>query len=627
MCGITGFVNFPSHNQDRARSRIMAMTDAIAHRGPDDGNVHLDGVAALGHRRLSIIDLATGQQPLADATGKYRIVFNGEIYNYQELKKQLLDRGYGFNTSSDTEVLLNAYLEWGADCLARLNGMFAFAVWDPGKQELFLARDRVGKKPLYYTWDGRTFAFASEIKALLAGEFSARQVHLPSLDAYFSFGYIPAPLSMFEDIHKLPAAHCLRVTESGPEAARYWQLDYDQPADISLDEASEELEILLRDAVKCRLMSEVPLGAFLSSGIDSSLVVSFMAELTDSPVLTNTIGFGDPRFSELPGARMVADHLGTRHNEFTVRPDDHGTLLKIAAIFDEPFADSSALPTWYVCENARKTVTVALSGDGGDEAFGGYTFRYLPHMFESWVKSFLPSLLRTSLVAGLGRLYPQSARLPRVLRLKTILENLSVDDAQAFYRDLVWLRSDHREKLYAPRFLEVLKGFTPAEMVVPLYQQSPARDALSRAQHTDMQFYMVDDVLVKTDRMSMAHGLEVRNPLLDYRILEFAATLPAALKIQQQKGKVLLRHLAGKRLPQHIVNLPKQGFSIPAAQWLRTGMRDTAHESIFNSGLIRTWLNPDYLEKMWQQHQTGRMDHSVFLWGAMMLGLWEKEYC
>jgi len=393
----------------------------------------------------------------------------------------------------------------------------------------------------------------------------------------------------------------------------------------TMDEAAEELEHLLRKAVRCRLMSEVPLGAFLSSGLDSSLVVSFMAEILDKPVLTNTIGFGDPGFSELPASRQIAHHLNTDHREFIVEPDASNTITEMAAFFDEPFADSSALPTWHVCKMARQNVTVALSGDGGDEAFGGYTFRYTPHLMESTVKSAIPSSLRSSLFSVIGCLYPASSRLPKYLRLKTIFENLSVSDAEAFYQDLVFLRSDTRASLYSRDFLEELKGFTPMEMVFPLYNGSPAPDAVAKAQHTDMQFYMTDDVLVKADRMSMAHSLEVRNPLLDHRVLEFAATLPLKLKLNNNRGKVLLRHLASRRLPESIQNLPKMGFSIPAAQWLRQELKEQAHGAIFSSPLIKSRLNGKRLERIWHQHQKGHRDHSVFLWGLMMLGLWEMR--
>lgn len=626
MCGIAGFVDFRGLNKTDARQRIDLMTDAIAHRGPDQAGRFTDSFAALGHRRLSIIDIASGAQPMTEATSRFQIVFNGEIYNFQDIRNELKEKGYRFATRSDTEVILNAYREWGRASVEKFNGMFAFAVWDTRDRELFVARDRVGKKPFYYFCDGNRFAFASEIKALLAGGWSEKDILPQALDAYFCFGYIPCPMSVFSDIRKLPPAHTMTVRETGIETERYWDLAFSAPRDLTVDEALEELDPLMADAVRCRLMSEVPLGAFLSAGIDSGLVVSYMARLTDTPVLTNTIGFGERKFSEAPGARLVADHFGTDHHEYVVSPDDWDTITRIASVFDEPFADSSALPTWHVCEKARKQVTVALSGDGGDESFAGYTFRYLPHLLESRIRSLVPPVVRTSLLAGIGRLYPGSSRLPRFLRLKTIFENLARGNGQAFYSDLIWLREDRRASLYSREFTEALCGFTPAELVIPLYENSPAQDALSKAQYTDIRFYMTDDVLVKTDRMSMAHGLEVRNPLLDYRILEFAAGLNRQMKINGNKGKYLLRRLAANRLPDRIVNLPKQGFSIPAAGWLRGPLKSMAKQTVFGSPLLKDYLEDRELRRMWRQHQSGFLDHSVFLWGAMMLGLWEKEY-
>nr|WP_319393035.1 asparagine synthase (glutamine-hydrolyzing) [uncultured Desulfobacter sp.] len=615
MCGITGYITLPGHNKEQATLRIKKMADAIAHRGPDEEGFYVDEHAALGHKRLSIIDLSSGQQPMESFDGNYQIVFNGEIYNYQEIQKDLINKGYKFRTNSDTEVILNAFIEWGNECVKRFNGMFAFVIWDVKEQSVFAARDRVGKKPFYYTWDGHTFAFASEIKALLAGGFSKKQINPRALDCYFSMGFIPVPYSIFKDVHKLPPAHVLIATPSGElTKSRYWELDFGTPRSLTMGQAAEELEALLTDAVKIRLVSEVPLGAFLSGGIDSSIVVSLMSKIMDQPVITNTIGFDNRKFSELPAAATIAEFLTTNHHEFVISPNASETIGQMAAFFDEPFADSSALPTWHVCKMARENVTVAISGDGGDEAFGGYTFRYVPHQMESKLRSEIPSVVRSSLFSLLGKLYPAGAKLPKYLRLKTILENLSISDAQAFYNDLIWLRTDIRQKLYSKNFMETLKGFSPAEMVIPLYQQSSAQDPVSRSQHTDIQCYMTDDVLVKVDRMSMAHALEVRNPLLDYRVLEFAAKLPYRLKLNNGSGKQILRHLAGQKLPPEIQKLPKQGFSIPAADWLRTDLKDTLQDVVNNSRIIKDSLDHNSLNRILHQHQTKRIDHNVFLW-------------
>ena len=626
MCGIAGFIHFSSHNQDGAGEKLFKMTTSIAHRGPDAEGHYVDTCAALGHRRLSIIDLATGQQPMTDVSGRYKIVFNGEIYNFPAIRRELEILGFRFNTASDTEVILQAYACWGTVCVEKFNGMFAFALWDTLEKVLFIARDRVGKKPLYYTWDGRCFAFASELKSLIAGGFTGRSVNPAALDAYFCLGYIPSPLAVFEDVQKLPPATAGVVSEKGLSVHRYWDLAGRPMTDISLDEASDRLDGLLRDAVECRMMSEVPLGAFLSSGLDSGLVVSYMAELSDKPVGTHTMGFEETAFDESAGARLIADYLGTRHWEFVSKPDDRETLTAISRMLDEPFADNSVLPSWHVCRHAAERVTVALTGDGGDEGFGGYTFRYLPHVMESRIRGLIPQGLRRSLFGPVGKFYPASARLPKLLRLKTIFENLALSDARAFYKDLVWLREDDRNRLYTRAFKDALSGTTPEERVVPLYEKLSGTDVLSRAQYTDIRFYLPEDVLAKADRMSMAHGLELRNPLLDHRILEFGISLPYHLKMDRTRGKSLLRHLAGKRLPREVVNLPKKGFSAPGAHWLRTDLKDFSRNSIFSSPLIKDILSRDALEKIWADHQSGARDHHVFLWSTMMLGLWEKNF-
>ncbi|MBK1701764.1 asparagine synthase (glutamine-hydrolyzing) [Thiococcus pfennigii] len=624
MCGITGFVDFAGLDSDEARSRLKRMTDAIIHRGPDEEGAYVDSFAALGHRRLSIIDLSSGQQPMGAAGGQVQIVFNGEIYNFLDIRRHLEARGYDFRTHSDTEVILAGYMEWGEQCVEKLNGMFAFAIWDARNRRLFIARDRVGKKPLYYWRKGSLFAFASELKALRAGGLCPDGIDAEALDCYLTFGYIPAPRTIHTGVRKLQAARSLMVTESAEVQRQYWHLSFANPRERVLADAAEELDHLLHDAVKCRLMSEVPLGAFLSGGLDSSLVVSSMARSMDRRVVTNAIGFHERRFNELPAARAVASHLCTEHHEFVVEPQAASVLERIVHHLDEPFADSSAIPTWYVCEMARKNVTVALSGDGGDENFGGYTFRYLPHIAESRLRGILPTALRRLTLGPLGALWPGSAKLPRPLRLKTIFENLAVGDAEAFYRDLIWLRADTRAAVYSADFRAALRGYTPFEEIQPLYAGCDALDALGRAQFTDIHFYMTEDVLVKVDRISMAHALEVRSPLMDHRVIEFAAGLPRQVKVGAGRGKLVMRQLAAQRLPREIVEQKKSGFSIPAAQWLRGQLKGMAHDSIF-TGRIYDYLERNALRRLWDEHQAGSRDHSVFLWAVMMLGLWQRR--
>ncbi len=625
MCGIAGFVDFSGHDQAEAQARIARMTDRIAHRGPDGSGAFVDAHAALGHRRLAIIDLASGHQPIGVAADQVQIVFNGEIYNYLELRQELEAKGHQFRTRSDTETIVVGYLEWGAAVLERLNGMFAFAIWDARKQSLLLGRDRVGKKPMYFHRRGPVIAFASEIKALRAGGFCPDDIDPEALDCYFSFGYIPAPKTIYRGVRKLRAARHLTVTQGGEVEKQYWKLSIGEPRRVALATATEEFEALLDEAVRCRMMSEVPLGAFLSGGLDSSLVVASMARVSGRPVVTNSIGFDDREFNELSTAALIAKHLKTDHHEFVVAPRATDVLEKIAWHFDEPLADSSAVPTWYVCEMARRNVTVALSGDGGDEGFGGYTFRYVPHMLESRLRSLLPAALRGPMFGMLGSIWPGSARLPQPLRLKTIFENLSVSDAEAYYRDLIWLRGESRAALYTPEFMGALKGFTPMETVMPFYAGSDAHSALARSQNADIHFYMVDDVLVKADRMSMAHSLEVRCPLLDYRLLEFGTRLPDELKIRGRSGKLLLRELAARRLPESVRNLPKRGFSIPAARWLRQELRPMTESLLFDASRpFAGLLDERVVRGMWQEHLSAARDHSVFLWGLMMLSLWQR---
>lgn len=628
MCGITGFFNIAGHNQEFARTQVKRMADTLIHRGPDEEGFYVDEHVAFGHRRLSIIDLSSGQQPMSTPNGTFQIVFNGEIYNFQEIRSELQQKGHQFQTQSDTETILLAYVEWGRQCVTKLNGMFAFAIWNKDERQLFLARDRVGKKPLYYYWDGKIFSFASELKALRAAHLCSKEIDYQSLDCYYTFGYIPSPRTIYKNTCKLEPAHTLLVNDSGIDKQRYWQLQFAPRQDLTLAAATEEFEALLDEATNCRLMSEVPLGAFLSGGLDSTLVVSSMAKRMDTPVLTNSVGFGEKRYNELPLAQLVADHLQTNHKEFTLDPDAAKILASIAFHFDEPFADSSAVPTWYVCQMAKQNVTVALSGDGGDESCGGYTFRYIPHMFESKIRKRLPVALRSLFFGGLGSLWPASAKLPKPLRIKTILENLSVSNAEAFYKDLIWLRHDTREKIYNNEFMQSLKGFSPFEVVAPLYNSldlSLVASPLSRAQFTDVNFYMTEDVLAKVDRISMAHSLEVRSPLLDYRILEFAATLPDRLKLDKTKGKIVLRKLAAYRLPKQILKHPKTGFSIPAGQWLRNQLRPMAEQAVFKKdGLIAATLNKNELKKIWYEHQSSKRDHNVFLWSIVMLDLWEN---
>jgi asparagine synthase (glutamine-hydrolysing) len=622
MCGIAGFINFQGHNRSEAQVRLKRMTDIIAHRGPDAEGFYVDSHAALGHRRLSIIDIASGQQPMGIADGRYQIVFNGEIYNFLEIRTELEKKGHRFRTNSDTEVILYAYAEWGETCVERMNGMFAFVIWDCTERKAFCARDRVGKKPLYYLTKESGIAFASELKALLAGGFSPGEIDPESLDCYFTFGYVPSPRSIFKNIKKLRAAHTITFNSSGQFEKRYWDLRYDGSRVKSMDEAIEEFEALLDDAVRIRLMSEVPLGAFLSGGIDSPLVVSSMAKALQRPVLTNSIGFEENGYNELPLARLVAKHLKTDHREFVVRPNILDVMEQIAWHFDEPFADSSAVPTWYVCKMARENVTVALSGDGGDEGYGGYTFRYVPHILESKIRNIIPGFVKQHFIGPIGNLYPNYSKLPKILRLKTIIKNLSVSDEEAFYNDLSRIPSGSRERLYSKEFQSILKGFSPFEMVRSIYKGNNAPDPLGRSQYSDINLFMTEDVLVKVDRLSMAHGLEIRSPFLDHRLIKFGLNLPASYKINGLVGKILLRSVAVKRLPLKIANQRKIGFSPPLAGWIRKDAKAFVEDTLKSSNICSQYFNNKEIDRIYNIHNKGYKDYSSIIWSAVMINMW-----
>ncbi|WP_022853500.1 asparagine synthase (glutamine-hydrolyzing) [Thermodesulfatator atlanticus] len=622
MCGIIGLVDFKGLSQEE-KALVKRGLKLLEHRGPDEEGFFADGVCSLGHRRLSIIDLSSGKQPMRDE--ELVVVFNGEIYNFLSLRRELQEKGQAFKTKSDTEVILKAYRVWGEGFVERLSGMFAFALWDASCKKLIFARDRLGKKPLYYFGGQGKIFFASEIKALFEAPFIPKELDLEALDCFFSFGYVPSPKSIFSAIKKLPPAHWAVFSQEGLRLNRYWEVEF-SPQALSLEEALEEFLGLFEKAVAERLISDVPLGAFLSGGIDSPLVVAQMKKELDAPVLTNSIGFDQEEGSELPLARDIARHLGTDHREYIVKPEAAKILPRLIRHLDEPLADSSAMPTFYVCQMARKNVTVALSGDGGDESFGGYTFRYLPHLFESRLRAKIPLPLRAGFFRILGGLYPRASWLPKPLRLKTIFQNLAVSDARAFYQDLVWLPVDLREKLYTSSFLKKLCGFSPFEFVYPLYQQAKGLDPVSRAQFVDLHFYLPEDVLVKVDRMSMAVALEVRSPLLDHRLVEFAAKLPLELRVKGNQGKLLLREALKKFLPEELIARPKRGFAVPEAKWLRQDLRSFVEDVLSRDSFVWEFLDHKEVFRLWQAQLQGKLDLGVFFWGLMILGLWEKEF-
>ncbi|HEY0511864.1 MAG TPA: asparagine synthase (glutamine-hydrolyzing) [Thermoanaerobaculia bacterium] len=627
MCGIAGLFNY-SEPRPVTRDAVARMVAPLRHRGPDDQGVYLAGPIGLGHARLSIIDVAGGHQPIFNEDRTVAVVCNGEIYNHRELRRGLEARGHRFATRSDSEVIVHLWEELGAGCVEKLAGMFALAVADFRQRRLLLARDRVGKKPLFLADDGRRIGFASELKSLLAGGLVEPEVDPEALDLYLAYGYVPAPWTVFRGAAKLPAGHLAVVDQRGARIERYW----DVPADVAPDlgpAADErltlELEGLLATAVRDRLESDVPLGAFLSGGIDSGTIVSLMSEAMDAPVRTHTVGFADRATDEREDAAAVARALGTDHVATEVRPDLAEVLPRIAWHLDEPFADPSAVPTWYVSRETRRRVTVALSGDGGDELFAGYGEKYRMHLAEERLRGVLPGALRRGLFPALGRSWPRSPRLPRALRLGGLFRNLAVEAPGSYDFDRRLIPPHLEERLFGESLRERRRRFDPFAAIAPHLANAP-REPLARALYLDLKTWLADDGLVKVDRMSMAHALEVRCPLLDHRIIEFAARLPARLKLSGGVTKLLLRRVAARRLPAKILERPKRGFAPPVSRWLREDLRDFSRDLLlapdaFGRGLFAR----REVERLLDDHAGCRLEAGWALWTLLMLEVWGRE--
>ena len=607
--------------KDFDRGLLNRMNEAQFHRGPDEGGLHLEPGVALGHRRLSIIDLSSGQQPMFSADGNLCVVFNGEIYNFAELAQELGAKGHTFRTHCDTEVILYAWKEWGEACVDRFRGMFAFAVYDRERESLFLARDRLGIKPLFYAiLPDRQLIFGSELKALKQHPALPRSVDARAIEDYFALGYIPEPRTIFHDVHKLPPGHCIlyRRNEPLPSPHEYWDLHF-APQPVESEAAlGDELIERMREAVRVRLVAEVPLGAFLSGGVDSSAVVAMMAQLQQDPVNTCAIGFDVKQFDETEYARLVAERYKTDHFEQKVASEDFGLLDTLAALYDEPYADSSAIPTYRVCELAKKRVTVALSGDGGDEHFAGYR-RYRWHMNEEALRSRLPLGLRKPLFGTLGRLYPKADWAPRVLRAKTTFQALARDSVAAYMHTVSHTSEEQRSMLFSPALRRELQGYRAIETLNHHAQRAGTDDPLALIQYLDTKTYLVGDILTKVDRASMAHALEVRVPLLDHKFLEWAATVPSEYKLKGQEGKYILKKSLEKYLPHDVLYRPKMGFSVPLAKWFRGPLKERMHNALTSGGLIESGLfDARYLQTLADQHTSGMRDHSTVLWSLMM---------
>ena len=624
MCGIAGKFNFdPTNPIDRGR--LTAMTSAVAHRGPDaDGFYVADGIG-LGHRRLSIIDLASGQQPLANEDRTIWVVFNGEIYNFAEVRSELETVGHRFRTHSDTEVIVHAYEQWGERAVDRFRGMFAFALWDEPNRRLLLVRDRLGVKPLYYSRTAAGLTFGSEIKSILEDPDVPRAWSAEALHAYLTLQYVPCPHTIYRAVSKLPAGHLL-VAERGRVAIRrYWDLQFTGDGDPSREsEYLERLDQLVSESVRLRLISDVPLGAFLSGGIDSSAVVAAMAETCAGRVVTISVGFNEHAFNELEYARTVARHLGVEQHEKIVHPGDNeivDLLPKLAWHLDEPFADSSAVPTYYVSKAAREHVTVALSGDGGDELWAGYT-RHRVEQSELTARRWLGT-------TG-GRLAGRLAgRMPLGLKGVRSLRHLALTPADACARKHGYgqFESDARGVLYSSDFAAQVRDADPFLSFRLAYESCQSKDPLDRALYVDVKTYLVDDIMTKVDKMSMAVSLESREPLLDHKLLEFAATVPTSLKLKHGQSKYLLRRLLERRIPKAIVDRPKHGFEAPIGEWLRGPLAPMV-DGLLTDGRLRDRgiFDDRGVSRVWREHREGRRDHRHRLWSLVMLELWFRQF-
>ena len=596
------------------------MADSLRHRGPDDEGFYSCAGVGLAHRRLSIIDLAGGHQPLSNEDGSVWIVFNGEVYNFEELNRRYLSSGHTFRTRSDTETIVHLYEELGEACFAELRGMFAIALWDARRKKLLLARDRLGKKPLYYSWNGRRLLFGSEIKALWPAGGLSEEMDLEALSDYFSYQYIPAPKTIYRDVRKLRPAHYLVVEGSNIREVPYWDLRFGQTQELSESEWCERFLAEYRTAVKSRLVSDVPLGAFLSGGVDSSSVVALMNEL-QPPVTTCSIGFAEEHYDETGDARRFAAGLKTNHFEHTVEPHALELLPKLAWHYDEPFADSSAVPTYYVSQVAREHVTVALSGDGGDESFAGYR-RYKFDFWENRLRSYFPLPLRKAVFGPLGQLYPKLGWAPRILRGKSTFQSLARDPIEGYFYGISCCPPSQKHRLFSPEAWNRLAGYDSLDVLKYYYNRAGTTDPLSRIQYVDIKTYLVDDILVKVDRASMANSLEVRCPLLDHKLMELIAQMPSGLKLHNGQGKYIFKKALQSILPPDVLTRPKQGFAMPVAEWFRGELKEFAYETIFRreDGL----LNKTYLAGCWKQHQKGQRDWSALLWCVLMFKTWQE---
>ena len=620
MCGIVGIFDITAKREIN-RDLLSRMNETQFHRGPDEGGLHIEAGLGLGHRRLSILDLSHGQQPMHSQDGNVVLTYNGEVYNFPELRKELEALGYSFKTHCDTEVIVYAWQAWGEDCVLRLRGMFAFAIWDRDKQTLFLARDRLGIKPLYYSQlrNGQ-FIFSSELKALKEHPDLPREMDPAAIEEYFGFGYIPDPKTIYKEVYKLEPGYCLSIKQGAKsyQPRQYWDVDFNSSLQGSVDDLGEDLIARVREAVKIRTVADVPLGAFLSGGVDSSAVVAMMAGLSDDPVNTCSISFGDPKFNESQFAAQVAAQYHTAHRVEQVDPEDFSLVNKLASIYDEPYADSSALPTYRVCELAKKQATVVLSGDGGDENLAGYR-RYRWHTYEDRMRSILPDGLRKPLFGFMGNVYPKADWAPKIFRAKSTFESIGRDSIEGYFHSVSVNSNAIRAALFSEQLNSDLQGYRAVDVFRRHMQNAPRDDAQSIVQYLDIKTYLPGDILTKVDRASMAHSLEVRVPLLDHELVEWIAGLSPDLKLKKKEGKYIFKKGLEPYLPNDILYRPKMGFGVPLASWFRGPLKEQVRESLLGDSMADCGLfNQQFLTKVVNQHQSGMRDYSTTIWSLLM---------
>jgi asparagine synthase (glutamine-hydrolysing) len=620
MCGVAGLFDFREARLVD-KNLLDQMTDRVSHRGPDARGTFIDPGLGLGHRRLSIIDISTGQQPMTSLDGQIVVSYNGEIYNFMDVRRELEGYGYRFKTHSDTEVILAAWAEWGESCVKQFRGMFAFALYDRRTQTLFLARDRLGVKPMHYAVTPQGWVvFGSELKSVIRHPDIKRHIDPQAIEDYFSFGYIADPRTIFSSVRKLPAGHTLTVRRGMDIGLprSYWDVSFEHRHTGSEADLSHELVERVRESVKIRLMSEVPLGAFLSGGVDSSAVVAMMAELSSEPVNTCSIGFDVAGYDETEYAQKVAQLYKTKHKARTVKSDDIDLIDKLVFAYDEPFADASALPTYQVCALARESVTVALSGDGGDELFAGYR-RHRLHAAEERVRSALPLGFRRSLFGMLGKTYPKLDWAPQFLRAKTTFQALGMSTGEAYTNSVSVIRHDVRLQMFTDKFRQELQGYNAAAHMRDMVERAPSEDAIGQIQYADLKIWLPGDILTKMDRASMAVSLESREPLLDHKLLEWASGLPAHMRIQGGQGKYILKKAFEPYLPHDILYRPKQGFVVPISNWFRGPLKSVIAELIETSTALDTgYFNKTFLKSAFADHCAGTAEHGRLFWSMLM---------